>query len=97
MNLDNEQEPEKDLEDTKALLIQEFSVAQDRDSTGGDAEEGENLCTSDDTPLSEETKIEYPFDVKPSMNLMLQFDQVLTQRLLGYHATWLIRTVLHSR
>lgn len=30
-----------------------------------------------------------PSNVTPSMQLMLQFDQVLTQRLLGYHIEWL--------
>lgn len=39
----------------------------------------------------------YPRDVPPTMGLMLQFDQVLTQRLLGYHTMWLGQRAIKER
>ena len=37
--------------------------------------------------------IEYPIEVTPTISLMLQFDQVLTQRLIGYHLKWIEKRI----
>jgi hypothetical protein len=78
------------LEDRKALLLHEFSISKDTSPTEAtkDAEE-----KADMPPQEVSQSVEYPFDVTPTIELMLQFDQVLTQRLLGYFTVWLSRAV----
>lgn len=39
--------------------------------------------------------IEYPVGIIPTTSLMLQFDQVLTQRLIGYHLKWLKKRIAY--
>lgn len=75
------------------------------DGESGSEEQDEEGDEEDETPLNmvvcevEEGEVvgagasvsapEEPSNVAPSTQLMLQFDQVLTQRLLGYHIEWL--------
>lgn len=39
--------------------------------------------------INHEVSIQYSVGVVPTTSLMLQFDQVLTQKLIGYHVKWL--------
>lgn len=57
--------------------------------TNNEGEEGEIEETKEDQSFPQPEVIEYASAVPPSNQLLLQLDQVLTQRLLSFFANWL--------
>lgn len=76
----------QDIDDRKAVLLQEFTRDEQEEQEGTNASDNR---PSPSQPAVDDGPVLYACGVSPSTRLMLQFDQVLTQRLLGYHAGWL--------
>jgi hypothetical protein len=89
LNCEVEEESEPESENEK-----EDQIEDDLDLTT----KREQLLKEFTSPTNEDSvlqdlSIQYPIGVVPSTSLMLQFDQVLTQRLIGYHVQWLSKRI----
>ncbi len=81
--------------------IEEESEPELENEKEDQKEDGIDLATKKEQLLMEfispsnqqELPIQYPVGVIPGTSLMLQFDQVLTQRLIGYHVQWLLKRI----
>jgi hypothetical protein len=76
---DTSPEQSTDLLSKKDALLREFA--------------SNSSLKSPDNPF-EDLPIQYSVGVVPTTSLLLQFDQVLSQKLIGYHVKWLTKRVL---
>jgi hypothetical protein len=93
---DDDQTPSSDpleLNSQKENLLREFSLYP---KTAASPAAVSQLPLSD-SGQDKDRPIQYSVGVIPTTSLMLQFDQVLTQRLLGYHMKWLTKRVTRIR
>jgi hypothetical protein len=77
---DDQEEEEEEEEEEEDKVEEEVGGTDVVEVEDGEVVESSSLASA---PAAE------PSNVTPSMQLMLQFDQVLTQRILGYHIEWL--------
>jgi hypothetical protein len=94
---DDDQTPSSDSSDLisqKQNLLKEFSLHSKKSLSSADASVPPRPLSAD---ASDENPIKYSIGVVPTTSLMLQFDQVLTQKLLGYHLKWLTKRFTRLR
>lgn len=77
---------EDDIDLRKNMLLASLVDAQ---KESDDNVEYLNIESEEGEVIEKISEVEYESAVKPSNQLLLQFDQVLTQRLLGFLASWL--------
>lgn len=88
---ENESEEEEDssLEQRADLLSKKEELLREFASSASSVNVPSSLKSPPDDP-----PIQYSVGVVPTTSLLLQFDQVLSQKLIGYHVKWLTKRVI---
>jgi hypothetical protein len=80
---------ENDVEEDDSSLEQNADLLSKKEELLREFASDATVRSSPDNP-----PIQYSVGVIPTTSLLLQFDQVLSQKLIGYHVKWLTKRVI---